>query len=122
MNETAGELGFALAIAALGSLGTAVYRNQIDLPGGISAETADAARESLAGATNVAAALPGLRGRAGRTDATGEAFTTGLRMTAATSAVLLAGVAALIVMLLRATCRPAAPRAVPPPRRGAPGT
>ena len=52
MSETSAELGFALGIAALGSVGTAVYRHQIgaDLPAGLTPETLATARDTLAGA------------------------------------------------------------------------
>src|SRR5688572_28336251 len=47
MSETSGELGGALGIALLGSLGTAVYRSEIanSLPSGIPAEVVGAAQD-----------------------------------------------------------------------------
>jgi len=52
MNEAGAELGFALGIALLGSLGTAIYRAQIPghLPAGVPAKAAKAARDNLAAA------------------------------------------------------------------------
>ncbi|MGH2489496.1 MAG: MFS transporter, partial [Candidatus Limnocylindria bacterium] len=49
ISETSGELGGALGIAILGSLGTAVYRTGVAdaLPSGIPASVADAARDTL---------------------------------------------------------------------------
>jgi MFS transporter, DHA2 family, multidrug resistance protein len=60
MSETSGELGGALGIAILGSLGTAVYRTEVadSLPPAIPAEVADAARDTLGGALSIAETLP----------------------------------------------------------------
>ena len=61
MSETSGELGGALGIAILGSVGTAVYRAEVadGLPADIPAAAADAARDTLGGAVAVAQTLPG---------------------------------------------------------------
>ena len=64
ISETSGELGGALGIAILGSVGTAVYRAEVagGLPPGLPAEVADAARDTLGGALAIAQTLPnGLR-------------------------------------------------------------
>jgi DHA2 family multidrug resistance protein-like MFS transporter len=60
MSETSGELGGALGIAILGSIGTAVYRTEVGdaLPSGVPAEAADAARDTLGGALAIAQTLP----------------------------------------------------------------
>jgi len=60
MSETSGELGGALGIAILGSIGTAVYRSEIaaSLPPGIPPEVVDAARDTLGGALAIAGTLP----------------------------------------------------------------
>ena len=60
ISETSGELGGALGIAILGSIGTALYRAEVAdaLPSGIPAEVADAARDTLGGALAVAETLP----------------------------------------------------------------
>ena len=60
MSETGGELGAALGIAVLGSIGTAVYRSEVAdaLPPGIPAEVADAAMDTLGGALAIAQTLP----------------------------------------------------------------
>lgn len=50
ISETGYELGVALGIAVLGSIQTAVYRSQIDLPGGLPTGLDHAARDSLAAA------------------------------------------------------------------------
>ena len=61
ISETSGELGGALGIAILGSLGTAVYRSRVadSLPADIPAEVADAALDTLGGALAIAESLPG---------------------------------------------------------------
>ena len=61
ISETSGELGGALGIAILGSIGTAVYRAEIAgrVPSGIPAEAVDAARDTLGGAVAIAQTLPG---------------------------------------------------------------
>jgi DHA2 family multidrug resistance protein-like MFS transporter len=59
ISETSGELGGALGIAILGSVGTALYRAEVAdaLPPGIPAQAADAARDTLGGALAVAQGL-----------------------------------------------------------------
>ncbi len=66
MSETSGELGGALGIALLGSLGTAVYRTEIadSLPSEIPAEVVGAAQDTLGGALAVAQTLPEALGAA----------------------------------------------------------
>ena len=60
ISETCGELGGALGIAILGSIGTAVYRTEVadSLPAGIPAEVVAAARDTLGGALEIAQTLP----------------------------------------------------------------
>ena len=60
MSETSGELGGALGIAILGSVGTAVYRTEVaqSLPPGVPAEAVETARDTLGGALAVAQTLP----------------------------------------------------------------
>jgi DHA2 family multidrug resistance protein-like MFS transporter len=60
ISETSGELGGALGIAILGSIGTAVYRTEVaaSLPSGVPAAAADAARDTLGGALAIADTLP----------------------------------------------------------------
>jgi DHA2 family multidrug resistance protein-like MFS transporter len=59
MSETSGELGGALGIAVLGSLGTAVYRSGIAerMPPSVPPEAAEVARDTLGGAVAVASEL-----------------------------------------------------------------
>jgi DHA2 family multidrug resistance protein-like MFS transporter len=95
MNETSGEFGYALGIALLGSLGTALYRAEVEVPAG-----AGEAREGLAGAVAAAAGLPAPVGEA-LLDSARTAFTSGLHVVALASAVLVAGLAVLIAVMLR---------------------
>jgi MFS transporter, DHA2 family, multidrug resistance protein len=66
MSETSGELGGALGIAILGSIGTAVYRTEVadQLPTGIPVEAVDSARDTLGGALAIAQTLPAELGAA----------------------------------------------------------
>lgn len=60
LSETAFELGGALGIALLGSLGAAIYRARMQaMPAGINAADAEAARATLGGAAEVAGHSPG---------------------------------------------------------------
>jgi DHA2 family multidrug resistance protein-like MFS transporter len=101
LSETGAELGGALGIAVLGSVGAAVYRGQIadTLPAGIPAGAAEAARDTLGGAVVAAGQLPGELGAA-LLDAARQAFTQGLVTTSAISAALTLGLAALALLLL----------------------
>jgi DHA2 family multidrug resistance protein-like MFS transporter len=102
ISETSAELGGALGIAVLGSIGTAVYRNQMAgaLPDGVPHEAADAARDTLGAAVGVAGGLPDQTG-SGLLDAAREAFTQGLQLTAVTSAALVTVLAILVAVVLR---------------------
>jgi DHA2 family multidrug resistance protein-like MFS transporter len=100
--QTANEFGYALGVATLGSIGVAVYHAQMadTFPARIPAATAAAARESLIGAIAAAGSLPDQLAAA-LLAAARQAFTDGLHAVAAVSAVLLAGIALLIVTTLR---------------------
>ncbi|MBO0875630.1 MAG: MFS transporter [Pseudonocardia sp.] len=102
MSETGGELGIALGVAVLGSLGVALYRTQLAgvMPSGVPGAAADAARESLAGAQKVAPTLPGRLG-AELLHAAQQAFGGGLTVTAALGAALFVGLAVLTARRLR---------------------
>ncbi|MEU6405211.1 MFS transporter [Streptomyces sp. NPDC046985] len=100
LNETSGQLGFALGIAALGSIGTAVYRGTISLAPGLPGSAARSAKDSLASAGQAARRLPGATGDA-VLHAARAAFTTELHVVVAIAAVLLSAVAILVTALLR---------------------
>lgn len=100
--QTGNEFGYALGIAILGSIGTAVYRTHITghIPAGTPAAAAAATRDTLTGATTAAHTLPGQL-RAALLTPAHQAFTTELHTVAAISAALLAGIAILIATRLR---------------------
>ena len=100
--QTNSEFGYALGIAVMGSLGTLVYRAQFadNVPAGLPATAADAARESLTGAVTVAGELPDHLGAAVLAAAK-DAFSSGLHTVAAVTGVVVAGMAVLIVTRLR---------------------
>jgi DHA2 family multidrug resistance protein-like MFS transporter len=96
VSETSAELGGALGIAVLGSIGTAVYRTQVDdalLPE-VPPDAASAARDTLGAAVGAAEELPAALS-APLLDVTRDAFATGLQVTAAISAALMLACAAL---------------------------
>ncbi len=110
ISEAGSELGGALGIAILGSIGTAVYRSRMAdaVLTGVLSEATEAARDTLGGAVAVADRLPGQVGaellRTAR-----EAFVDALDLTAATSAVLamtLAVMAAILLRHVRASSQP----------------
>jgi MFS transporter, DHA2 family, multidrug resistance protein len=103
ISETGAELGGALGIAILGSIGVAIYRGRLvdALPAGIPAEAAASARETLGAAVGVATQLPAETGAA-LLAAARDAFTFGLQLTAGLSAVVAAGTAVAATVLLRA--------------------
>jgi DHA2 family multidrug resistance protein-like MFS transporter len=102
LSETGAELGGALGIAVLGSLGTAIYRGQlaVGLPYGISIEAARSAQETLAGALMVAEQLPDSLGRPLLTVAQ-NAFVDGVQVTAIIGTVVMVGLAVLTATMLR---------------------
>jgi DHA2 family multidrug resistance protein-like MFS transporter len=95
LSETSGELGGALGIAFLGSLGTVVYRTDLgrSVPAGVPAEAADAARDTLGGAVAASVELPPQLGAA-LLEAARASFVDGIHVVAAVTVV--AAVAAAI--------------------------
>jgi MFS transporter, DHA2 family, multidrug resistance protein len=102
ISETATELGLALGVAIIGSIGTAAYRGAVTdaLPSDAPRAAAEAARDSLGGAQAVAEQLAGPIGPE-LFDAARDAFIQGLHAAATTSAVVAAAVAILAAVLLR---------------------
>ncbi|MFI1616112.1 MFS transporter [Streptomyces lydicus] len=100
--ESGTELGGALGMAILGSIGSAVYRGHMDdaVSAGLPSGAADAARETLAGAAAVAGELPGRAGEA-LLAAARTAFTDGLQTAVLVAAGVMALAAALSIALLR---------------------
>jgi MFS transporter, DHA2 family, multidrug resistance protein len=123
LSETGAELGGAVGIAVLGSIGTAVYRGAMSaaLPAGLSAAAAEAARATLGGAVAAASELPP-DSAAALVATAREAFTRGFERASIICAVVAAGLAVLVFILLRdAHARPASGRG-PGEAAGAPGT
>ncbi|OLT26062.1 MFS transporter [Nocardiopsis sp. CNR-923] len=102
VESTASDLGVALGVALLGSIGTAVYRLRMAdaVPEGVPAGEAAAASDTLPGALTAAEGLPAELGVAVTASARA-AFTSGLNTAAVVAAVLSAAAAVLAVALLR---------------------
>src|SRR3990172_2024219 len=102
ISETGAELGGAMGIAILGSIGTALYRSELAsaLPTGIPAEAAAAALDTLGGAVNVAGQLPEPLG-ATLLELSRTAFVQGLNLAAGISAAVAIGAAVIAAVLLR---------------------
>jgi MFS transporter, DHA2 family, multidrug resistance protein len=102
ISETGAELGGALGIALLGSIGLAVYRSEIAdaVPRGVPADASATAEDTLGGATEAVETLPGHVGER-LLDAAREAFTQGLQVAAVTGAAVAVATAVLAVVFLR---------------------
>jgi DHA2 family multidrug resistance protein-like MFS transporter len=94
LQETGGEFGVALGVAAMGSLGTLIYRGELS-----GTTVPDAARESLTAAVTVAQDLPA-RLAADLLDTARAAFTSGLNVVALAGAVIFAGLAVTVAIVL----------------------
>lgn len=99
ISETTGELGGALGIAVLGSIGTTIYRTELarNIPAGILPEAQEAALESLGGAVSLVGQLPDSLGSMLLDIALGS-FIQGLKFTVIISAAV---AAALVFVTLR---------------------
>jgi MFS transporter, DHA2 family, multidrug resistance protein len=114
LQSTSGELGVALGIAVLGSVGVAAYRSTIEVPAQIAGTAADAAaRETIVGALAVAQSLPAQVAEPLVTSARA-AFTSGLNAAAAVCVAVFVGLAVLAV----GTLRHVPPIGGPGPRQG----
>jgi DHA2 family multidrug resistance protein-like MFS transporter len=102
--QTGTELGGALGIAILGSLGTAIYRASVDaaLPADISPELAATARDTLGGALGAASQLADPAAAATLVQAAQSALTTGVQVTSAAGAVISLLAAIIVAVYLRA--------------------
>jgi DHA2 family multidrug resistance protein-like MFS transporter len=102
VSETGAEVGGAVGIAVLGSIGTAVYRAVLAarLPEGVPSEAARAARQTLGAAVEAAGRLPAAAGAA-LLEVTREGFVRGLHVAAAISAVAALAAVVIAVALLR---------------------
>jgi DHA2 family multidrug resistance protein-like MFS transporter len=102
ISETGAELGGALGLALLGSIGVAIYRGALDpsLLSALPPDAANAARGTLGGAVGVAGALPDPTSDALLAVARA-AFTDGMHVAAAIAAVVGLGLAAFAFVALR---------------------
>jgi DHA2 family multidrug resistance protein-like MFS transporter len=102
ISETTGELGGALGIAVLGSIGTSIYRTELAraIPAGIPPDAQQAAIESLGGAKSLVEYLPNGLGSVLFDIALGS-FIQGLQFTVIISAAVAAVTAALVFVKLR---------------------
>ncbi|MEP6731930.1 MAG: MFS transporter [bacterium] len=102
LSETGSELGGALGIAILGSIGTAVYRSAMvhAVPGGIPFDAAEIARRTLGGAVSVAERLPNAVG-AELDGAARVAFTRAFDVSSAVCAATALLTALVVVLVLR---------------------
>jgi DHA2 family multidrug resistance protein-like MFS transporter len=105
VNSTASDLGTALGVAVLGSIGSVVYGLKAEgLVDGLTADQAEQAAETLPGALKVAAELPA--DTAGPLVETAKsAFTSGLN----TVGIVAAGLAVVAIILTLKTLRHVAP-------------
>ncbi len=101
ISETGAELGGALGIAVLGSIGVAIYRAEVarDLPASIPADALALARDTLGTAVAIAAELPPALG-AIVLEASRQAFVDALQVTALIAAVLAAALALMAALTL----------------------
>ena len=102
ISETSSELGGAMGIAILGSIGAAVYRGSLSdaIPAAVPPELADAARSTLAGAAAAAEQLSGSLG-AEVLDAARLAFAQSFDLIAVVAAAVVFITAAFVAIVLR---------------------
>ncbi|WP_432029294.1 MFS transporter [Streptomyces sp. 1222.5] len=102
LSQISNEFGAALGVATLGTLGLAVYRDQIHstVPAGVPAGAADAARDSVSGAAAASQSLPGQVADA-LMEPVRTAFTGGIHIVAAVAAGLITVAGVFFVALMR---------------------
>jgi DHA2 family multidrug resistance protein-like MFS transporter len=102
MSETSIELGGALGIAVLGSIGVAVYRSQLSdsMPASLSGAQASSSLDTLGAARDVAHTVGGRVG-SNLLDAAHSAFASGLAVVSVVAAVVMAALAVAAVAFLR---------------------
>ncbi|MFF4936001.1 MFS transporter [Micromonospora sp. NPDC000729] len=100
VSSMSGELGVALGIAVIGTIGTSIYRGLLDVPAGVPESVAETARENVTGAVAAVADLPSATGAA-LLDGARAAFTTALQSVAGISAVIATMLAVVAVTVLR---------------------
>jgi DHA2 family multidrug resistance protein-like MFS transporter len=100
ISETGAELGGALGIAVLGSIGTAVYRNEVVVPAAVPPDAAVTAQSTLGGAVETAESLAAPAAEV-LLESAFAAFVDGLEVAAGVTAVFLLAVAVAAATLLR---------------------
>lgn len=102
ISETTAELGGALGIAVLGSIGTAMYRNELVslLPAGLSQQTRQISLDTLGGAVEASKSLPPDIGNA-LLEAAHQSFLSGLHLSMTVGVVLSISAAVLVLVLLK---------------------
>jgi MFS transporter, DHA2 family, multidrug resistance protein len=102
ISETGAELGGALGISILGSIGILIYRGDVAraLPSDLPASAVAAARDTLGAAVGVASELPSQLGATVIAVAQ-DAFVSGMQAAATISAIVAVGVAILALIALR---------------------
>ncbi|ABD12229.1 hypothetical protein ThrDRAFT_02647 [Frankia casuarinae] len=115
LSESAIEFGGALGVAVLGSIATAVYRNEVPTraPSGLPTIAVDAARETLGGAVEVAHRLPGGLHPGGLGDmllrVAQECYVDAMSVTALIAMTVMAVTAIAVVVVLRRDAAPSMP-------------
>ncbi|MEU8509876.1 MFS transporter [Streptomyces brevispora] len=101
-SETFTEFGSAFGFAVIGSIGSAIYRHDMNAvnPAGLGGEALGAVRNTIGGAATVASQQPAAIGSE-LISASREAFTHGLQVAALSGAAAMVVVAAIVAMLLR---------------------
>jgi DHA2 family multidrug resistance protein-like MFS transporter len=102
ISETSAELGGALGLAGLGTVGLLIYRSELasNMPPAIPPAAQAAATDTLGGAIAVAQQLPAPLGNA-LTEVAQQAFVDGMQVSAAIAAVVAVGLAGLALVGLR---------------------
>jgi DHA2 family multidrug resistance protein-like MFS transporter len=102
--QTGGELGGALGIGVLGSLGTAMYHAMVAaaIPEGLSPQLAAAARDTLGGALSVASQVPDPTAAATLVFTAQHALTSAVQVTSAIGAVVSIASAVAVLIYLAA--------------------
>ncbi|GAA0381874.1 MFS transporter [Bacillus horti] len=100
VSESAAEFGIALGIAALGSLGTSIYRSQMLIPEGVPVQFAEAASESIISVVSIADQLDAPLGTI-LIGVAREAFTNGLNASALLSTFIFIALALASIIFLR---------------------
>jgi DHA2 family multidrug resistance protein-like MFS transporter len=102
ISETTAELGGALGIAVMGSIGTALYRKELSglIPDGIPQEAKLVALDTLGGAVQVSKSLPSDIGNA-LLGAAHQSFLHGLYLSMIVGVALTMGAAVLVLVMLK---------------------